>query len=70
MTDSLARTELSRLPQWVQAKVRELEVGDGVEIERWIKEPIPALGHRSISEVATAAGGEEDLRQYFSRFPR
>lgn len=64
MSEDLTTTEFSKLPQWVQQKVRELNVSDP---ESWIKKSIPALGNRCVLDTVTTAQGEEVLRDYFAK---
>jgi hypothetical protein len=64
MNNKLTTGDFSQLPHWIQAKVKELGVKNP---EIWIRNRIPALGHRSIIEVSTMPEGEALLREYFSR---
>jgi hypothetical protein len=64
MSDALANLQFSKLPHWVQAKIRELGVDD---VENWIKRPIPALGNRSVLETLNTPDGEQTLRDYFAK---
>lgn len=59
-----ATTEFSKLPHWLQLKVKELAVADP---ENWIKRAIPALGSRSVLETLHGPDGEQKLREYFAR---
>ena len=36
-------------------------------IEKWVEGPIPALGNRTILEVASDSNGEERLAEFCSR---
>ena len=64
MSDQLDTTDLSRLPQWIQSKIKELDVK---EPEKWVMRPIPALGNQSVIEASAFPEGEALLRKYFSR---
>jgi hypothetical protein len=53
-----------QLPNWVQVKIRELNVSDP---ETWIQQSIPALGNRSVLEILRTPDGELVLRDYFAK---
>ena len=64
MSTPPATTAFSRLPLWIQSKIKELDVQ---EPEKWVMRPIPALKERSVLEVADLADGEALLREFFSK---
>jgi hypothetical protein len=64
MSDAIAKTQLSQLPHWVQARIKELEIADA---GNWISRPIPALDNRSVLETIHAPNGEQALRDYFQK---
>jgi hypothetical protein len=53
-------TPLRDLPAWVQAKIAALGYADA---EEWVSVPIPALGGRSVVEVAQDPAHETLLRR-------
>jgi hypothetical protein len=64
MSKAIVQSQLSQLPHWVQAKIRELEIADP---DNWISRPIPDLDNRSVVETITVSDGERILRDYFSK---
>ena len=66
MSNALTTGDFSRLPHWIQSKVKELGVPE-TYTETFVRDRIPALGHRSIIEISTMPEGEALLRKYFSR---
>lgn len=67
MSGELEKTAFSKLPNWVQAKIKELGPTKPEEYEGWIQRKIPALGNRSVVETINSSDGEQALKEYFSR---
>ena len=63
MSDNEA-TGFERLPLWVRLEVREIGILDP---ERWVNDPIPALGNRSVLEVAASDDATKVLSEYFAK---
>ncbi len=51
----------SDLPPWLTERIAQLE---GVQAESWAREPIPALGKKSIIETMNLEDGEQRVRAY------
>lgn len=64
MSDEIKVTQWSRLPPWVKTKVEELGIANA---EEWIQQRIPALGQKSVIELAFSKDGETLLRDYFTK---
>jgi hypothetical protein len=64
MNNQPAKSDITKLPNWLQGKIKELDVSDP---EQWIKRRIPALGNRSVVEVIADSNGEKLLHEYFSK---
>ena len=64
MSEEIKTTQWSRVPMWVKAKIEELGVSNA---EDWIQKKIPALGNRSVVELASSSEGQAVLRDYFSK---
>ncbi len=57
-------TNLSQLPPWIRAAIERLQVADP---EQWVVRAIPALGGKSVMDLATTEEGQEILRGYFAK---
>lgn len=57
-------TGLERLPHWIRLEVGKMGI---LEPERWVNDPIPALGHRSVLEVAASDDATKVLSEYFAK---
>lgn len=57
-------TGLERLPHWVRLEVGKMGIS---EPERWVNDPIPALGNRSVLEVAGSDDATKVLSEYFAK---
>lgn len=64
MPNELTNSNFTQLPNWIQQKIHELGVSNP---NQWGLTLIPALGDRSVVEVAKTPGGEQILRDYFAK---
>jgi len=65
MKTELQSQKFEALPNRVKAALEKIERGPGPQTEKWLSEPIPALGGKSVLEtLAASPDGELEVVAY------